>query len=44
MSTTNYSLAELMICAASEAWREDGEVIGVRHRRDPAPGRVSWPC
>jgi len=27
MSTTDYSLAELMICAASEAWREDGEVL-----------------
>lgn len=27
MSTTTYSLAELMICAASEAWREDGEVL-----------------
>ncbi|CAI8700728.1 Cholesterol ring-cleaving hydrolase IpdB subunit [Pseudomonas sp. IT-P258] len=27
MSTTDFSLAELMICAASEAWREDGEVL-----------------
>lgn len=27
MSTTTYSLAELMICAASEAWRDDGEVL-----------------
>jgi glutaconate CoA-transferase subunit B len=27
MSTTDYSLAELMICAASEAWHEDGEVL-----------------
>jgi len=27
MSTTDYSLAELMVCAASEAWREDGEVL-----------------
>ena len=24
---TTYSLAELMICAASEAWRDDGEVL-----------------
>jgi glutaconate CoA-transferase subunit B len=27
MSTTTYSLAELMICAASEAWRDNGEVL-----------------
>ena len=27
MSTTDYSLAELMIFAASEAWRDDGEVL-----------------
>jgi len=27
MSTIDYSLAELMICAACEAWREDGEVL-----------------
>ena len=27
MSTTDFSLAELMICAACEAWREDGEVL-----------------
>jgi glutaconate CoA-transferase, subunit B len=26
-SATTYSLAELMICAASEAWRDDGEVL-----------------
>lgn len=27
MSESAYSLAELMICAASEAWRHDGEVL-----------------
>ena len=27
MNDTPYSLAELMICAASEAWRGDGEVL-----------------
>ncbi|VVQ13131.1 Putative CoA-transferase subunit beta [Pseudomonas fluorescens] len=27
MSTIDYSLAELMICAACDAWREDGEVL-----------------
>lgn len=26
-STTTYSLAELLICAASECWRDDGEVL-----------------
>ncbi len=24
---TSYSLAELMICAAAQAWRDDGEVL-----------------
>jgi glutaconate CoA-transferase, subunit B len=28
MSETNYSLAELMIVAAAQAWRNDGEVMG----------------
>jgi glutaconate CoA-transferase subunit B len=27
MSAVPYTLAELMICAASEAWRDDGEVL-----------------
>jgi glutaconate CoA-transferase subunit B len=27
MTATSYSLAELLICAASEAWRDDGEVL-----------------
>lgn len=27
MTDTNYSLAELLICAASECWRDDGEVL-----------------
>jgi glutaconate CoA-transferase subunit B len=28
MSETNYSLAELMIVAAAQAWRNDGEIMG----------------
>ncbi|MCB1632326.1 MAG: ketoacid CoA transferase [Pseudomonadales bacterium] len=27
MATSEYTLAELLICAASEAWRHDGEVL-----------------
>lgn len=27
MSTPNYTLAELMICAAADAWKDDGEVL-----------------
>src|SRR6185295_319362 len=27
MAATDYSLAELCICAAAEAWRDDGEVL-----------------
>ena len=27
MATSDYTLAELLICAASEAWRHDGEVL-----------------
>lgn len=27
MTDTSYSLAELMICAAAEAWRNDGEIL-----------------
>ena len=27
MTDTTYSLAELLICAASECWRDDGEVL-----------------
>ena len=27
MTAPSYSLAELLICAASEAWRDDGEVL-----------------